>query len=116
MRVDAFAPQGSGAWIGLLARYVDANNHYYVTIRNNGQIQIRKIVNGVITVLASANFTAARGQYYRRAVPGHERPAAAVCGSRARGDGARSRYREGQYGLATYRAAANFSSLVVYQP
>ena len=53
-----------GAWFGLLARYVDANNHYYVTIRSTGQIQIRKIVNGVITVLATANFTAVLGQYY----------------------------------------------------
>ena len=49
MRVDSFGTSQQGAWIGLMARYVDARNFYYVTIRSTGQIQIRKKVNGVVT-------------------------------------------------------------------
>ena len=64
MRLDAFAASQQGAWFGLLARYIDARNHYYVTVRSTGQVQIRKIVNGVITVLGTANFTAVPGRYY----------------------------------------------------
>ena len=26
---------GTGSWVGLVARYVDANNYYYVAIRDN---------------------------------------------------------------------------------
>ena len=64
MRLDAFAASQQGAWFGLLARYIDARNHYYVTVRSTGQVQIRKIVNGVITVLGTANFTAVPGRYH----------------------------------------------------
>jgi hypothetical protein len=55
--------RGLERWFGLLARYIDARNHYYVTVRSTGQVQIRKIVNGVNTVLGTANFTAVPGRY-----------------------------------------------------
>jgi len=38
-------------WVGLMARYIDENNMYYVTIRANNTVSIRKKVNGVITDL-----------------------------------------------------------------
>ena len=116
VRLDLFATSQQGAWFGLLARYVDARNHYYVTVRSSGQIQIRKILNGVITTLGSANFTAVPGQYYDvqflvindqlhlyvdRALvaTAHDRDIA-----------------RGQYGIATYRAAANWDAFWVMQP
>jgi hypothetical protein len=116
VRLDFFAPSQQGAWFGLVARWVDARNHYYVTVRSTGQIQIRKIVNGVITILGTANFTAVPGQYYdvqflvindqlhlyvdrALVVTAHDRDIA-----------------KGQYGIATYRAAANWDSFSVMQP
>ena len=116
VRLDSYAASQQGAWFGLLARYVDARNHYYVTVRSTGQIQIRKIVNGVITILGTANFTAVPGQYYDvqflvindqlqlyvdrvLAVTAHDRDIA-----------------RGQYGIATYRAAANWDAFSVMQP
>jgi hypothetical protein len=116
MRVDSFAASGTGAWVGLIARYVDANNYYYVTMRATGQIQIKKFVNGVITVLASSNFTPVLGNYYRvrflvindqlqlyvddaLVATAHDRAIAS-----------------GMYGVATYRAKANWDSFSVMQP
>ena len=116
MRLDAFAASQQGAWFGLLARYIDARNHYYVTVRSTGQVQIRKIVNGVITVLGTANFTAVPGRYYdvrflvindqlqlyvdyTLVATAHDRAIAS-----------------GKYGLATYRAAARWDSFWVLQP
>jgi hypothetical protein len=116
VRLDAYAASSQGAWFGLLARYVDPRNHYYVTVRSSGQIQVRKIVNGVITVLGTANFTAVPGRYYdlkflvindqlhlyldrALVVTAHDRAIA-----------------QGQYGIATYRAAANWDLLWVTQP
>jgi hypothetical protein len=116
MRVDAFSASQQGAWIGLLARYVDANNFYYVTIRSSGQIQIRKRVNGVNSVLASANFSAVIGQYYhvRFLVINDQlqlyvnHALVATAHDRA--------ITSGKYGLATYRAAAHWESFAVLQP
>jgi hypothetical protein len=116
LRVDSFAASQSGAWAGLLARYVDANNHYYVTVRATGQIQIRKIVNGVITVLGSANLTPVLGtsfdlrllvindqlQLYvddALVVTAHDRAIAS-----------------GIYGVASYRATANWGSFSARLP
>ena len=116
MRVDAFAASQQGAWFGLLARYVDARNHYYVTVRSTGQVQIRKIVNGVITVLGTANFTAVLGRYYdvRFLVINDQlqlyvdRTLVATAHDRA--------IASGKYGLATYRAAARWETFWVLQP
>jgi hypothetical protein len=116
VRLDGFGTSSQGAWFGLLARYVDPRNHYYVTARSTGQIQIRKIVNGVITVLASASFTPVAGQVndLRFRVIGDqlqlfvngELKASAHAGDIA----------SGQYGLATYRTAATWEMLSVSQP
>jgi hypothetical protein len=87
-----------------------------VTIRSSGQVQIRKKVNGIITVLASANFTPVRGQYFDvrflvindqlQLYVNHVLVATAHDREIARG----------RYGLATYRAAANWATFWALQP
>ncbi len=64
MQLDAFNSNTTGGWFGPLARYQDSKNYYYAAIRANNQVQIRKVVNGVITVLASAPFTPVPGRNY----------------------------------------------------
>jgi hypothetical protein len=49
---------GTQPWFGLFARYRDANNHYYVTLRNSNVISLRRLVNGITEVLDSAPFSA----------------------------------------------------------
>jgi hypothetical protein len=116
MRLDGFGSSRTGAWFGVLARYVDAQNHYYVTARDNGQIQIRKIVNGVITVLASANYPAAVGQTLDvRFLVVNDQLQLWMDGVLVASAHDRD-ITEGQYGLATYRAAATFWTLDVFQP
>jgi hypothetical protein len=95
---------------------VDANNHYYVTLRSTGQIQIRKMVNGVITVLATANFTAVPGQYYEvRFVVINDQLHLYVDNVLVANAHDRA-LTSGRYGIATYRAAANWDRFWVLQP
>jgi hypothetical protein len=116
MRLDGFGSSRTGAWFGVFARYIDAQNHYYVTARDNGQIQIRKIVNGVITVLASANYPAAVGQTLDvRFLVVNDQLQLWMDGVLVASAHDRD-ITEGQYGLATYRAAATFWTLDVFQP
>jgi hypothetical protein len=87
-----------------------------VTVRSTGQVQIRKIVDGVITVLGSANFTPVLGRYYdvRFLVINDQlqlyvdRALVATAHDRA--------IASGKYGLATYRAAARWETFWVFQP
>jgi hypothetical protein len=116
MRVDSFAASSSGAWAGLVARYVDANNHYYVTMRASGQIQIRKIVNGVITVLGSANFRPVPGQYYSlRFLVINDQLQLYVDGTLVAAAHDRQ-IASGMYGVKSYRTKANWATFSVTQP
>jgi hypothetical protein len=58
-RVSAtqFAAGTGSRWFGVLARYTDARNYYYVTLRSDNTIALRKLVNGAIHVLDSAPLT-----------------------------------------------------------
>jgi hypothetical protein len=99
-----------------VARYVDAHNFYYVTVRRTGQIDIRKQVDGVISVLTSANFVPVQGTYIDlqfRVI--NDQLQVFVNGQvylSAR-DGAIAR---GQYGLATYRTAVTVETMFAMQP
>jgi hypothetical protein len=114
-RVDSF-PSTTAGWFGLLARWVDSRTFYYLAVRSNGRLDIRKRVNGTITVLRTVPFSVTPGQYYRLklAVLGNQLHAyvddvfiaGAVDGSISRG----------RYGLATSRAAATYQNFYVDQP
>lgn len=43
---------GNGRWFGLVARRVDAQNFYYVTLRAPGTVSIRRVLGGNVSELA----------------------------------------------------------------
>ena len=95
---------------------MDARNHYYVSVRSTGQIQIRKIVNGVITVLATCNFTAVPNRYFEvRFLVINDQLHLYVDNVLVANAHDRD-LTSGRYGLATYRAAANWDTFQVLQP
>lgn len=55
---------GSDRWFGLAVRYLDANNHYYITVRSSQVIQLKKIVGGVVQTLGSAPMSVAVNRAY----------------------------------------------------
>ena len=115
-KLASYGSSTQGAWFGLLARWHDARTHYYLSVRSTGRLEIRKVLNGTITVLKSVPFTATPGRYYnfKFAVVGNELHAYVddvfVAGA------IDNDIAEGQYGLATYRAAATYQNFYVNQP
>jgi hypothetical protein len=67
VRATAFAaPSGSQErWFRTPARYRDASNYYYLSVRNSNKVSLRKVVNGRITVLGAAPLTVTPGTWYR---------------------------------------------------
>ncbi|HEU5134519.1 MAG TPA: hypothetical protein VFU13_05185 [Steroidobacteraceae bacterium] len=114
MRLDSFAAP-SGAWFGLLARYVDEQNHYFLSVRSSNQLQIRKIVNGVTTVLKAVSFTAAPGAMheYTFSVVGNELHA--IVDGQLVATALDGELPRGKYGMGTYRAAATWQDFLVTQ-
>ncbi len=65
IKPTAYATTTGDKWFGLVSRYIDANNYYYVTIRNNNTVLLRRMVNGVFTTLDSAPLTVTLNRTYR---------------------------------------------------
>ena len=105
-------------WVGLMARYIDENNMYYLMIRGDGAVRVRKKVNGVITELHGYQPfppVSPVGTNYRVSFE--------VVGNRL------SYYRDGQQifqtydpgfslshgraGVRTYRATADFDNVII---
>lgn len=67
IQVEATPRSFSGAdrWFGLATRQTDMTNYYYVTARSSGTIQLRRMLNGSFSTLASANYPINIGRKYR---------------------------------------------------
>ena len=116
-RVTAFGTSGTqDKWFGLAARYTDAGNYYYVSVRNSNTVSLRKLVNGAITILGTAPLPVTPGTWYdlRLDAIGDE--------LRVFVNGAQvlqatdSTHPEGQVGALTYRAAAEYENFLAWQP
>jgi hypothetical protein len=110
------SPTGQERWVGLIARYTDDGNYYYVTLRSGNTLSLRKLVNGAITELASVPVAVSTGSWYAlrlevmattlRVYLGDAMVMQVLDGTHAQGRG----------GLMTYKAAAQFDDYAAYQP
>jgi hypothetical protein len=115
VRLDSFGSGNPVSSFSVLARYVDAGTYYSLSVRSSGQIQIRKTVGGVTTVLKATSFTpGADFRRYDLRVVGHELHAYVDYGLVAvASDGDIA---QGIFGLANYRTATTTMRFHVTQP
>ena len=104
---------GADRWFGLVTRYTDANNYYYVTARSGGGIQLKRMRGGTFTTLGSSALPVAIGTTHRirlESVEDHirvlvnDRPVIIVRDAALGG---------GRPGLMTYRAQVDFDNIIV---
>ena len=113
-RVLGFA--GTSDWFGLMTRYVNNRNYYYVSLRKGGTLSLRKLVNGTVFVLGTAPLTVTEGRSY------NVRLEAIGSSLRVFVDGEQfleardTSFPTGRYGFVTLRAAAEFDDLLASQP
>jgi hypothetical protein len=111
---------GSGAdrWFGVLGRYVNDGNYYYLTVRSSNTLSLRKLVNGSITVLGTVPFTpatSAPGDRVRLEIIGNKLRAYAN-GELAIEATDAQQIARGRFGLVTYKASAWFDNFKVFEP
>lgn len=107
---------GSDRWFGLAVRRTDANNHYYLTARSSGSLQLKKIVNGAAQILASTGLTVSTGTEYRLRLEAIQDQLRVYADGRLILEGTDSTIREGRYGTVMYKAATIYDDVVVTQP
>jgi hypothetical protein len=115
-RATAFATGTGEWWFGLAARYVDDGNYYYLTLRKSGELSLRKLTNGTITVLDSFPITVPAGDWFDVKLE--------VIGDKLRGyvngqimvEATDSTLPSGRYGAVMYKTAAEYDNFLVTQP
>ncbi len=103
-------------WAGVLARYKDNGNYYYLHLRSGGTVSLRKLVNGTIFTLASAPLAVSLNTQYALRLE--------AVGNQLRGyvngnlllQATDSSHAAGISGLMTNKAAAQFDDYLAYQP
>jgi len=116
-RPTTFAGTGNGdRWFGVMARYVDDSNYYYLTLRNTNTASLRKLTNGVITVLGTYSLPIALGTWYQLRLE--------AVGTQIRGyvngflvaEATDATHARGAAGPITNRAAVDFDDYRAIQP
>jgi pectate lyase len=113
VRVTPAAFSGSNRFVAVLARAQSATSYYYVALRSNNTVELKRLVNGTATTLDTGSLTVATGRSYVVTLT--------VAGSSLSGtvDGAElvsatdTRFTAGQAGVATYYAASAFDDMLV---
>ncbi len=55
----------SSSWVGLATRRSNASNYYYLTLRSGGTLELKRMVGGVFTTLASTTAPVSVNRKYR---------------------------------------------------
>jgi pectate lyase len=114
-RLRAVSFDGSDRWFGVLTRYQNASNYYYVTLRSSNRIDLKRLVNGTATVLDSATLAVSPGTTFDIRVEdvgdAHRVYVNGVLTLEAND----STFATGKVGFATYKTSAEFEFIEVRQ-
>jgi len=111
VRPTAF--NGTDRWVGLAARYLDAGNFYYVTLRASNKVLLRKLVNGAQVTLGSAQLPATLNHNYRLRLEAVNNRLRVYVDGALLLDAFDATFGSGRAGLLAYRAAADFDNVIV---
>jgi hypothetical protein len=114
---ESFAAGGTqDKWVGVMARYTDEQNYYYLSLRSSNTVSLRKLNNGAIVNLGTAPFTVNPGTWYTLRLETVGSKVRAYVDGRLVFERNDASLPTGNTGMATYRAAARFDDILVYQP
>ena len=115
IRPTAFHASGTG-WVGLMARYQDDRNYYYVLLRSNGKVALRKVLDGRLTLFEEVPLPVTPGSSYRVRLEAIGNELRLYVNGRLLAEGVDSAFPTGGYGLVTYRATAQFDNFSAVRP
>jgi hypothetical protein len=99
-----------------MSRYVDSANYYYVTLRKSNELSLRKLTNGVITVLGTVPLTVTPGTVYRVRFETVGDRLRVFVNDELKIERAGAQTATGRTGVLMYRARATVSSYALFSP
>jgi hypothetical protein len=113
IKPTAYAASTGDKWFGLVARYLDANNYYYVTLRNNNTVSLRRMLNGVFTTLDSAPLPITLNRTYRVRLEAIGTRLRVFVDDQLLGEASDSSLAHGQAGVMMYKTRADYDNVLV---
>ncbi|HEU4625056.1 MAG TPA: hypothetical protein VFS52_09855 [Steroidobacteraceae bacterium] len=111
-RPTAFSASGE-RWFGLTVRQTDTGNFYYVTLRTTNRIEVRKLQNGSISVLASAPFPVTLNRTYRLRLEAVGTWIRAYVDGKLFVQARDSVHKRGTAGVRMYKAAVDYDNVTI---
>jgi len=111
--VKPLAFNGTDRFVAVLARAQSNTSYYYLTLRNSNRIELKKLVGGSSTTLASASFTVTTGTEYRVGLRVRGSALTGTINGAALLSASDTQFTTGQIGLATFNASADFDNIRV---
>jgi len=113
VEVTPNAFSGADRWFGLMTRQTDASNYYYVTARSSGTIQLRRMLNGAFTTLASAPYSITTGRKYRLRLESIGTTQRVYIDDKLLLSARDSALTQGRAGLIMYRTSADYDNVLI---
>ena len=107
------AVAGAEPWVGLTTRRSDDANYYYVTLRASGTVELRRMLDGEFTTLASAPATVTTSRRYRLRLESIGTVHRVYLGDRLVLTARDAALAEGAAGIIMYRARADYDNVIV---
>jgi pectate lyase len=115
-RMRRTSAAGTNNWFGLAARYRDAGNYYYFTLRNNNTIALRKLVNNAIVEIDTAPLTVAANTWYRARFEAVGTQLRVYINDALLLEATDASHATGRYGPVMYRSATEYDDVLAVQP
>lgn len=114
--ISASSFQSKDGWVGLLARYVDQNNYYYVAWKNDGKLSLRKRINGVITKIKEVPMKIQPNTTYQLRFEAIGDSLRLYVDDKFIAEATETDFAEGRYGVMTDRAVVNVYTFRAMRP
>jgi pectate lyase len=112
-RVKALAFNGSDRFTAILARAQSATSYYYLSLRSSNTVQLRRLVNGSATTLASSAITVTTGTFYTLRIEVNGNQLRGFVNGNLVATATDNQYTAGRAGVATFNASASFDDVLV---
>jgi pectate lyase len=112
-RVKALSFNGTDRFVALLARAQSTTSYYYLTMRSSNQLELKKLVSGSSTTLASKTFTVTAGRWYTLRIEAVGNSLSAYVDGALQLTATDSQFSSGNIGGATFYTSAEFDDFVV---
>ncbi|HEU5470444.1 MAG TPA: family 16 glycoside hydrolase [Actinophytocola sp.] len=112
-RVKALSFNGSDRFAAVLARAQSNTSYYYLTLRSSNTVQLRKLVSGSATTLATANIAVTTGTFYTLRLEVNGSTLRGFVNGTQVGQATDTQFGSGRAGVATFNASASFDDVLV---